>query len=64
VDGVVVASSYLRLCQVAGRLELAEDLYRGALGDPDQVGDVADPQFRVAGEAREYVEVVGQKHPP
>jgi hypothetical protein len=36
----------------------------GALGDPDQVGDVADPQFRVAGQAREHVKVVGEKRPP
>jgi hypothetical protein len=31
VDGVVIASSYPGLCYVAGRLELAEDLYCGAL---------------------------------
>jgi hypothetical protein len=42
---------------------LAEDLYCGALGDPDEGGDVADPQFRVAGEACEHVEVVGQERP-
>src|SRR5688572_28016497 len=64
VDGVVVASSYPRLCHVSGRLELAEDLHGGALGDPDEVGDVADPQFRVAGKARKHLEVDGQKRPP
>jgi hypothetical protein len=51
---------WIGCCQVAGRLELAEDLYCGALGDPDQVGDVADPQLRVAGQGREHVEVVGE----
>jgi hypothetical protein len=64
VDGVVIAASHPGLRQVAGGLELAEDLYRGALGDPDQVGDVADPQLRVAGEAREHVEVVREERPP
>src|SRR4029450_9363540 len=63
MDGVMVASSYPGLCQIAGRPELAEDFYCGARGDPDQVGDVADPQLRVAGEAREHEEVVGQKRP-
>jgi hypothetical protein len=36
-------------------------LSRGALGDPDQVDDVADPQLRFAGEAREHVHPLGRR---
>jgi hypothetical protein len=63
VDGVAVAPSDPGPGQVAGRLELAEDLSRGPFGDADQRRDVADPQLGIAGDAGEDVEVVRDERP-
>jgi hypothetical protein len=41
-DRVLVAPSVASLCQVAGLLEVVDDLGCGAFGDSDAVGDVSE----------------------
>ena len=44
--------------QVAGLLELADDVGCGALGDPDLDGDVPEAERRVGSDALEDVRVI------
>ena len=63
-DLVVVPSSLSLTQHVAALDQLREDPVSGAFRDPDRCGDVAQPDSRVVGHAREHVCVVGQKVPP
>jgi hypothetical protein len=47
--------------EIALALELADDAVGGALGDPDAVGDLAEPHSRIPGDAQEDVRVVGEE---
>ena len=63
VDLVPVVSPHARLGQVAGLLEVADDLRRGALGDPDRRGDVPQAGGGVGRDAFEHVRVVRHEPP-
>jgi len=63
VDLVPVVSPHARLGQVAGLLEVLDDLRRRALCDPDGCGDVPKPRAGVRGDALEHVSVVGHETP-
>ena len=60
-DRVLVAPSVASLCQVAGLLEVVDDLGCGALGDADALGDVPKPDGWFGGDDLEDVGVVGYK---
>ena len=47
--------------QIALALELADDAMGRALRDPDAVGDLAQPDARIARDAQEDVRVVGEE---
>ena len=62
-DLIVVAATVLGPPHIATRDEVGDDRLRGALGDPDPVGDVPASDPRVAGNADEDVAVIGQERP-
>jgi hypothetical protein len=61
VDVVAVAAPVARGGQVAGLLEVLDDLGCGSFGDGDLEGDVAEPDRRVGGDGLEDVGVVGNE---
>src|SRR3954462_14374255 len=63
VNLVPVVSPHTRLGQVAGLLEVPDDLRRRALGDLDGRGDVPKARAGVRGDALERVRVVGHEAP-
>jgi len=60
---VPVPASFPRLREVAGFLEVGDDVRRAPLGDSDDGGNVFEPQGRVRGDTREHVRVVGDEAP-
>jgi hypothetical protein len=64
VHFVLVAASDAGLGQVAGLLQLADDLPDGSFGDADGGCDVPQASPRVVRDAREHVRVVGDEPPP
>jgi hypothetical protein len=63
VDLVFVAASDAGLGQVAGLLELADDLPDRSFGDADGGCDVSQAPARVVRDAREHMGVVGDEPP-
>jgi hypothetical protein len=63
VELVAVATSVAGFRQIAGSLELADDLCRGSFRDADGGGDVSEPHSGVGGDALEYVGMVGHEPP-
>ena len=63
VNLVPVVSPHTRPGQVAGLLEVLDDLRRRALRDPDSRGDVPKTRAGVPGDALEHVRVVGHEAP-
>ena len=63
VDFVRVAASVARLRQVAGLLEVVDDLRGRPFSDADGGGDVSEPRARVDGDALEHVRVVRHEPP-
>jgi len=63
VDLVLVATSDTGLGQVAGLLELVDDLSDRSLGDADGGGDVSQARAGVGGDAGEHMPVVGDEPP-
>ena len=63
VDFVVVSASVAGLGQVAGSLEVADDLGRGSFRDADGGGDVSKPRGGVGGDAFKHVRMVGHEPP-
>ena len=59
VDLISVATSVARLRQVAGFLQIVDDLSRSTFRDPDRGCDVSEPRVWVGGDALEHVRVVG-----
>ena len=55
---VVVAAAVAALSEVAGLLEVVDDLRCGSLGDPDRVSDVPEPNGGVGADDLEHVGVV------
>ena len=49
--------------EVPSFLQLGDDPLNGALGDADEVSDVAHPHLRLPRNAQQDVRVVGQKGP-
>src|SRR4051812_1964579 len=60
---VLVAASEAGLGQVAGLLELADDVPDRSLGDADGGGDVSQAPARVVRDASEHMGVVGNEPP-
>ena len=58
VDFVVAPASAASFRQVAGLLELVDDLRGGAFGDADGDGDVPEADVGIVGDAGEHVSVV------
>jgi hypothetical protein len=63
VDLVLVATSDAGLGQIAGLLELVDDLPDRSLGDADGGGDVPQACAGVGGDAGEHMRVVGDEPP-
>jgi hypothetical protein len=63
VHFVMVPASVTGLGQVAGLLEVIDDLGRRSFGDADGDGDVSEASGRVRGDAFEDVRVVGDEPP-
>lgn len=62
-DSVVVAPTSAVPVEVAGFDQVGDDCLRGAFGDPDPLGDIAETYPRVACDAQQGVGVVGQEGP-
>ncbi|MFC7597646.1 hypothetical protein ACFQU3_20195 [Terrabacter sp. GCM10028922] len=63
VDFVPIAASVAGLRQVAGCLEIADELSGRSLGDADGLGDVSEARGGIGGDADEHVGVVGDEVP-
>lgn len=64
LHAVVVAPTLAPPLEKPVDLEVRENALNGALGDPDELGDVADACPRVGGDADQHVGVVRQEGPP
>ena len=63
VDRVAVAAPVALARDVAGVGELDHDPVRGALGDPDTLADLAQPDAWITSNAHKHLRVVGQERP-
>jgi hypothetical protein len=63
VELVLVAASVTRPRDVAGRLEVGDDVRRASLSDSDCVGDISQSQRWVGCYARKHVGVVRHEAP-
>jgi hypothetical protein len=63
LDAVVVPPAFLLLHHVAGIGQVGDDGEGAPLGDPDALGDVAEAQPRVVGDADQDASVIGEKAP-
>ena len=63
VDAVAVAAAVALAFDVSGLDEVGEDALGGSFGDPDLLGDVAEPDVWRAGDAEEHLCVVGEEAP-
>lgn len=63
VDNIVIAASAPRLCQVAGLLEVVDQLSGSAFSDADGLRDVSETRTGIDREAYEHVRVVGDEDP-
>ena len=63
VDLVAVATAFLDPHQEALRNKVGDDLLGGPLADPDVSCDLANPDCRVASDAKQHVAVVRQHEP-
>ena len=63
VDGVAVAASFPGACEVALGDQVGDELLRRSLADADLVGELADPDGRVSGDAEQHVAVVAEEEP-
>jgi SAM-dependent methyltransferase len=60
---VTVAASVAGLRQIAGVLEVVDDLCRRSFGDADRARDVPEARARLGGDAFEHVRMVGHEPP-
>jgi hypothetical protein len=63
IDAVVIASTDSFAFDVAGFDQVGDDALRGALGDPDDQGDVPEADVRVALDAEQHLGVVREEPP-
>ncbi len=63
IERVRVASAVARAFEVAGFDQVGHDALGRALGDPDGVGDIADANARIPGDAQQYMRVISQERP-
>jgi hypothetical protein len=62
-DRVVVTPTVALTFQVPGSDKLAHDPLGGPLGDPDLIGQVADPNLWVPSDADQGMPVIGEERP-
>lgn len=60
---VAIPTTMASPLEVPSFLQLGDDPLNGALGDADEVSDVAHPRLRLPRNAQEDVRVVGEKRP-
>jgi hypothetical protein len=63
LDAVGVAAAFSKPVEVSGRDEVAHDALGSAFGDSDPVGDIAEPDPRVACDAQQSMRVIRQEGP-
>ncbi len=63
VDDVAVPAAMSLAFDVARLDEVSQDALRGSEGDADSVGDVAQANIGVAGDAEQHLRVVGDELP-
>src|SRR5581483_122333 len=63
VDGIAITPARPGTGQVTAILEVAHDRLHGALGDPDDRGEVPHPRLRVLGDRHQRPAVRGQQGP-
>src|SRR5205085_791756 len=63
LDRVVAAAGTAFARDEAGGGEVADDAVDGALGDPDRLAELAQPDPRVLRDAEQHQGVVGEKRP-
>jgi hypothetical protein len=63
VELVPVAASLTRLREVAGFLEVGDDLRRASLGDSDRGSDVSESHIWIGGDARKHMGMVRDEAP-
>ena len=63
VDQVVVASPVTAPFDDAGRGEVRHDPLGRALGDPDRLGDVPEPDVAVLCDLQKHLRVIGEERP-
>lgn len=63
VDQITVPPSLAFSLDEAGLDEISQDFLCGSFGDPDLVGDVAEANVPVAGEAEQHLGVIGDELP-
>ena len=63
VDQVVIPSPNTAPFDDAGCGEVCDDPLGCALGDPDCLGDVPEPDVAVLGDAQEHLCVIGEERP-
>lgn len=63
VDGVVVAATSSFATHISGVFQVDDDLHRGALGDADQIGDLAESKIRGTGDGEQHVGMVREERP-
>ena len=62
-DVVAIPTPFAMAGETPGHLQVLHDALHGTLRDPDLVGEIAQSQLRVAGQADEHVAVVGEERP-
>jgi len=63
VDAVAVAATVALALDVSGLNEVGEDALCSSLGDPDLLGDVAQPDVWCPSDAEEHLRVIGEEAP-
>lgn len=63
MNPVVITPPFANALEIALGLEVGEDALHGALGDPDELGDVTNACRRVGRDTDQDVGVVGEKGP-
>jgi hypothetical protein len=63
IDAVAIAATVALAFDVSRIDQVGEDALGGSFGDPDLLGNVAKPDIWRAGDAEEYLSVIGEEAP-